>query len=225
MLNIQGCDGSIVQRIKGFLNSTCSPFVYQKITIDILNKVQLYPLSDGEKLTPGVLQIAQHTILLLDETELEEGQLNERGVRNFKFLSNLSDAQTIGFVFPFNEFQIETNVNILLLSKDKSLMPADLHYKLNTNEQKTNSIISSEPADPDDVNNYLLKCRFQTTDISESISEAIQKSYVEERKVNKSVGQYHLSRRITLAKLRARTLGRNKLEFEDYRQIMDHVPV
>lgn len=53
--------------------------VTQSVSIDALNTLTLYPSSDGEKLSPGVLQVSPSTTLLLDETELAEGQLGDTG--------------------------------------------------------------------------------------------------------------------------------------------------
>jgi len=45
---------------------------------------------------PGVLQIADGTHLILDETELQPGTLNSVGVENANLLKNLLECQKVG---------------------------------------------------------------------------------------------------------------------------------
>lgn len=44
---------------------------------------------------PGVLQIADGTHLILDETELQPGTLNSVGVENANLLKNLMECQKV----------------------------------------------------------------------------------------------------------------------------------
>lgn len=44
---------------------------------------------------PGVLQIADGTHLILDETELQPGTLNSVGVENANLLKNLLECQKV----------------------------------------------------------------------------------------------------------------------------------
>ena len=67
------------------------------LTIEYLNTASLGPKKDygTNRLVPGVLQIADGTHLILDETELQPGTLNSVGVENANLLKNLLECQKV----------------------------------------------------------------------------------------------------------------------------------
>jgi hypothetical protein len=64
---------------------------YLPLTVDNLNKLVYVPKKDYEsnRLETGLLQLTPHTHLLLDETAMQNGQLDAEGVRNLTALGNL----------------------------------------------------------------------------------------------------------------------------------------
>ena len=47
------------------------------------------------RLVPGVLQLAEGTHLMIDETQLEVGTLSSLGVENARLLKNLMELQKV----------------------------------------------------------------------------------------------------------------------------------
>lgn len=93
------------------------------LTIDGLNKTKFTPKSVNENLEAGVLQLVDGTVVLVDETVLEEGQLVDAGVRNFQALNDVILNQTLTYEFPYSQYQFDTDLNTISLSTSKSMLP------------------------------------------------------------------------------------------------------
>lgn len=75
-------------------------------------------------MTSGILQLNDNTELLLDETKLKAGKLNESGVRAVGALSNVVQSQTVCYDFGFNVTQeFNCDIPFLILSEGKSMLP------------------------------------------------------------------------------------------------------
>lgn len=61
--------------------------------------------------------------MLVDETQLGEGQLKDRGVRNVQSLARVVKDQVLGYRFPYHEFEFHTDLKVVIVSKGKSLLP------------------------------------------------------------------------------------------------------
>lgn len=88
------------------------------------------------RLISGLLQLAPHTHLILDETKLKIGKLEHNGILGVQYLSYLIKSQQIKCDFEFYEIDYNTNIPILVLSEGKSMLPVSLlkekkylHYK------------------------------------------------------------------------------------------------
>jgi len=92
------------------------------LTIDGLNKTKFSPKSVSENLEAGVLQLVDGTVLLVDETVLDEGQLVDPGVRNFQALQNVIQNQTLTYEFPYSQYDFDTDISVLSLSSSKSML-------------------------------------------------------------------------------------------------------
>merc|ERR1719376_1800601 len=77
----------------------------------------------SEHLASGLLQLPQRFLLLVDETAMAPGQLNETGISNLQQLRHLVANQEVRYQFPFNTtIDMDANVNIIVLSEGKSLI-------------------------------------------------------------------------------------------------------
>jgi hypothetical protein len=95
------------------------------VSISALNAAKPYqPTSTGsDSLKAGALQLVRSTFVIADETQMQEGQLQDRGVKNLKALARVMSEQKLAYVFPFSEFDFETDVGVVVLSEGKSLLP------------------------------------------------------------------------------------------------------
>lgn len=69
-----------------------------------------------------MLQLVDGTVLLVDETVLDEGQLVDPGVRNFQALQNVIQNQTLTYEFPYSQYDFDTDISVLSLSSSKSML-------------------------------------------------------------------------------------------------------
>jgi len=79
------------QRLADAIQTLICKSRYLPLTVDNLNKLVYVPKKDYEsnRLETGLLQLTPHTHLLLDETAMQNGQLDAEGVRNLTALGNL----------------------------------------------------------------------------------------------------------------------------------------
>ena len=95
------------------------------MTIDSLNKANLIPSKDYNKdrLIHGDLQLPNHFHLLIDETGLNTGELNAKGLLNVNSLKDIIKWQKINYDFGFHSHEFLTNIRVLILSRTKSILP------------------------------------------------------------------------------------------------------
>ncbi|CAF1800242.1 unnamed protein product [Brassica napus] len=120
------------------------------LTIEYLNTASLGPKKDygTNRLVPGVVQIADGTHLILDETELHPGTLNSVGVENAKLLKNLLECQKVEYDFQYYKMEVATDAQMLIFSEGKSnIMPADVVVPFQPSQVNPLQVISPETAE------------------------------------------------------------------------------
>lgn len=99
--------------------------VYFPLTIEKLNTSSLVPRKDYTKnrLVSGMLQQPKHTHIILDETKLQNGKLDQAGCMAISDLSELIRTQQLSYDFQFYKIPYKTDLPVLILSEGKSLLP------------------------------------------------------------------------------------------------------
>lgn len=94
------------------------------IDVKSLNNIALQPKKDHNLncLTRGKLQMANDTLLLLDETHLDVGTLGEKAVKNLQVLNNLIQNQTLMYDFVYYEVIIFFFSNLIICRTHLILM-------------------------------------------------------------------------------------------------------
>lgn len=82
------------------------------------------------KLNSGLLQLAPHTHLVLDETKLEAGKLESHGIESVMHISNLIRKQQLNVNFKFYTIDYNANIPVLILSEGKSMFPVGFVMRL-----------------------------------------------------------------------------------------------
>lgn len=111
------------------LGALCPLVRHLPLTIPLLNGARFSPARDvgSSLLSDCALQLAAHTLLVVDETAMGSGQLSAQGVSNLSALCALATKQTLGYSFGPYELSFEQDTPALLLSRGKPLTPhADL---------------------------------------------------------------------------------------------------
>ena len=103
--------------------------VHLQMTAGTLSSGQWKPKKDFEanRLVAGCLQLAPGTFLLLDESDMQPGELNDNGVRALQALASLVSEQLLQCDFRTYDVQIPLEVNCMFVSKGVSILKiADL---------------------------------------------------------------------------------------------------
>ncbi|KAG5518039.1 hypothetical protein PMAC_003225 [Pneumocystis sp. 'macacae'] len=208
-VNIRNCLPNMLSKFKEFLSNVLPAFIYEKIDIHTLNNNKFYPLSDGEKLQAGIMQLAKGTVVCFDETNMDEGTLNDTGVRNLRSLNQVILSQVLPFHFSFSEFEIETDLTIIVLSKTgKTLLPIDVSIPIKSQispDLKPFLHIASDKLTS--FRKYFATIRQLSVTISNEISERIQSDFVKQRQLGNKINEKEFGLRISLAKLFAKACG------------------
>ena len=123
------------------------------LTMETLNdaKTRLAPRSRDETLDAGRLQLAPGTAVVVDLRTLGEGKLEDTGalvhlsgadrwkeadlrlpvrgppgVRNLRHLATAITQQKLAYEFPYSSFELDTDLNFVLLSEGKAILPVGL---------------------------------------------------------------------------------------------------
>ena len=98
------------------------------MTIDNLNTLTFVPKKDyaTNRLVSGLLQLSGGTHLILDETAMNDGQLNQQGITNLTSLGLMIKQQSIEYDFGFHKLPFETDTPCLVLSEGRSMLPQDV---------------------------------------------------------------------------------------------------
>eukprot|EP00762_Andalucia_godoyi_P005873 ANDGO_06941.mRNA.1 hypothetical protein len=114
----------IAHALKVFTEQVC-PFVLNvSCDVDSLNRSSLVPLKDHDRniLLDSALMVPSSTRVLIDETRLEPGRLDEKGLRNLKGLRHVAQWQKV--ILDFSMFELENPVDapVCILTKEPSTL-------------------------------------------------------------------------------------------------------
>ncbi|RIA93508.1 putative alanine racemase-domain-containing protein [Glomus cerebriforme] len=167
------------KRVATILASLLPKYHDLPLTLSTLNEIFYFPHSNNE-LDSGVFQVSQGTWFLVDETVLKEGKLCDIGVRNLKALNDIIDHQKLNYTFPFNNYEFNTDIGIIILSNAKTFLNYDCNIPLiQKSESTTISNVSEDTLNQ--FRNYISILRCTDFNIPENISDYIQTDYVTQR--------------------------------------------
>jgi len=92
---------------------------------ETLKSVRLLPRKDpsAERIEAGMLQLPSGTVLVVDETALQPGQLQEAAVRNIQALAMLSRSQLIEVDFLYYSKEFPVDIILCVVSEGRSFLP------------------------------------------------------------------------------------------------------
>lgn len=199
--------------------------------------------ADERGLKAGRLQLVRHSVLFIDESSMNEGQLRENGINNIRSLSTVLQTQKLPYTFPFSTHEMDTHLSCIITSQGKSFLPIDVQIPW---QGKSNDIFGCADLEPStatrlqNIRNYLsnvqqLAGSSSQFSISDEISEKIQDDFVTIRKENQSATsattndtqtplitimdtQEDLARIIQIARLICLTNGQKELQWNDWQE-------
>lgn len=221
-LNISGCPavGLFTQRLYQILQQLVPSSHYLAMSLQNMNQVRLVPKKDysANRLVSGALQLARNTSLFLDETRLEQGQLDATGVRNVTALGNLISWQKVDYDFSYHQMEFPCNINVLVTSEGRSLLPSDCQIRLQPQlsaahtEEQQQHLGSAHTSQLKKFRIYLSVARHLDYSISEEMTKSVEEDFVDMRKDDPaSVSAEDLHRLLVVARLLSLSLGQTTL--------------
>uniref|UniRef100_A0A182W2F8 Mini-chromosome maintenance complex-binding protein n=1 Tax=Anopheles minimus TaxID=112268 RepID=A0A182W2F8_9DIPT len=198
---------------------------YLPMTLENMNTMQFVPKKDytTNKLTSGLLQLAPHTHLVLDETRLQAGKLESAGVEAVKHVAHLIKSQRLKYNFQFYQLDFNADVPVLVLSEGKSMLPSNCYLPIVPDLDAIKLIEETMKAGRhyitpklDEMRRYLTAARVREFDMKTLDPTIVQDDFVRMRTENSAVTMDDLHALFVLARLLGLSRGRKALRREDW---------
>ncbi|XP_062557776.1 mini-chromosome maintenance complex-binding protein [Armigeres subalbatus] len=195
---------------------------YFPMTLENMNTMQFVPKKDytTNKLTSGLLQLAPHTHLLLDETKLQTGKLESTGVEAVQSIAHLIKTQKLKYNFQFYQLEFNSDVPVLVLSEGKSMLPTNFCFPLAPDVDAIKMIGETLKAGKHfiqpkliEMRKFLTRQRIQEFDMKNFNPEIIQNDFVQMRKENDASAD-DLHSLLVLARLLGLSRGKSTMDQE-----------
>eukprot|EP00656_Telonema_subtile_P002739 TRINITY_DN11253_c0_g1_i5.p1 TRINITY_DN11253_c0_g1~~TRINITY_DN11253_c0_g1_i5.p1 ORF type:complete len:387 (-),score=78.92 TRINITY_DN11253_c0_g1_i5:40-1200(-) len=189
-------------------------FVMIPLSIQNLCSAPFSPTKDyvTNRLRAGILQLSAGTHLMLDESSLQPGNLDQTGLLNMKALGLLLTQQQVEFDFQYHQTAMDVDLPTLVTSEGKTMLPVDC--VLPVQSKWLSPTASPGPLDPcaaDNMRAYLAQCRHSEFTVSETMSKALEQDFVATRQQNSSVTPETLNSWLQLARLVSGSFGQAEL--------------
>ncbi|VDO65664.1 unnamed protein product [Schistosoma margrebowiei] len=180
----------LYNRLHNFLPQLVTHLATVNLTIKSLNDGPcLFPIRDMNKghLNPGRLQLPQGTEILINELEMDSGQLQQKGLLNFQALSSVAIHQRLLYDFQFYTQDWDTNVRVLILSIVPSLIKSvlSLPWEPESFDNIENDVHSNiSESELDDIRKYLtiLSLSNENYSMDSELQERINQDFVQWRR-------------------------------------------
>ncbi|CAH8490471.1 unnamed protein product [Schistosoma turkestanicum] len=181
---------TLYNRLHHFLPKLVTHLATVEFTIKSLNDGPcLFPIRDVNKgcLNPGRLQLPQGTEILVNEIEMDSGQLQQKGLLNFEALSSVAMNQRLLYDFQFYTQNWDTNLRLLILSVVPSLIKSvlSLPWEPESCELNENDVhITISESEFNDLRKYLTVLSLSNENYSMDIElqERINQDFVQWRR-------------------------------------------
>jgi hypothetical protein len=208
-----------VEGIVGALEGLVPALVHLRVTIPVLNDTEMYPKKSYEanRLQASPLQLPTGCLLIADETDLDNGKLLERGVKNVRALATVAQKAAVPVDFQFYESELLFNGNTLLLSSDcKSILPGDVVVRVVAPKSDI-GLLPWQSYDGEMMRKLRIALSLLAEDgkftIPDDTGRVIGDTFVDARKcgVVSADSEQVLSRWLAVARTAARSFGENHL--------------
>lgn len=196
---------------------------YLAMTLDKLNDSTFIPCKDYDcnRLTSGLLQLSKNTRLIIDETKLTPGKMNESGVRAIGALANIIKQQQLPYDFKFYKMDFEVDIPCLVLSEGKSMLPSDFHIVLRSDDVSVSAFTQTVAAAKvflnleliSELRVYLTKARINNYELTDTVHTMVENHFLKMRAQTKATGE-DLHQLLILARLICLSEGKSTLDEE-----------
>lgn len=188
------------------------------------------------EVVPGLLQLADGTTLLLDETGLQPGRLSETGSASLAALRSLATTASCPLDFGYYELTTHTDVPVLTVSSGASILPCSVAVHLRCDRAPCRSgLLDAAEADGGGgaaavlarVREYLASARFGRHAISPSAEAHVEASIAAVRAraaaasgvAGGALKAEDLHTLLTLSRLMSLSHGREELTIECWERV------
>ncbi|KAE9604108.1 hypothetical protein Lal_00001869 [Lupinus albus] len=199
------------------------PFTHHiPLTVEYLNNASLSPKKnyDTNRLETGILQLADGSHLIIDETKLEAGTLNSVGVENARLLKYLMECQKVEYDFKYYKMEMETDVQLLILSEGKSnILPAEVILPFQPSAASCSEAVAAEAWEA--WRWYLASVKQLTHSIDSEMQKVVENDLVAARQADRSLNPQDLSRWLTMGRLISLSFGETSLSLEHWQMVKE----
>ncbi|KAI9204080.1 putative alanine racemase-domain-containing protein [Polychytrium aggregatum] len=163
---------------------------YLPLTLDKLEKGRVVPRLENDRgLLSGELQLTDGTLLIVDETRMNEGTLKERGLLNLKAIHGLIHNAALFYESEYTELEQHADLGIVVLSQGKSLFPIDCVIPVNPSGIAPDARTQLSEEELAQARATLLKLRESEYSVPEDMLSHVQSSIAEFRKLDRESGR------------------------------------
>jgi len=183
-LNLSGCSSSIAPSLHRLFTTILPAVDLLPLTLDVLNGKPFVPVKnyDTNRLMSSRLQLGVGTEVVIDETALSPGQLNEKGVRNLTILGTLIQWQKLDYDFKWTTQEFPTSLRLLVVSEGKSILPSDFQVPLRgqiTHLETIHEALSS--VDVNRIRRFLSLVQVCTYTVDPETQKMVEEDFVNSR--------------------------------------------
>ncbi|KMS92360.1 hypothetical protein BVRB_033410, partial [Beta vulgaris subsp. vulgaris] len=137
---------------------------------------------EAEELISGPLHLAPGTVLILDQTKMESGKLEEHALRNLKTLQRLASEQKLSFDFMY-DIDFEVDIPVLVMAKERTtLIPTQYKVGIGGVDPLPEYIdYRIDDGILEGWRQYIASARRMTVQLSEGISEKARKDFLDHK--------------------------------------------
>lgn len=165
------------------------------MTIESLNTglFQAKKSYDTGLMQPSILQAAPGTLFLLDESCLDEGTLNNIGVRSLETIRGVANKQSLGIEFEYFDMKVLVDQPVIVASSVASIIggadvvQVDLVNSMVATEQRKADLECLDEETAAQARYWWASCRFLSTKVSTECSKCLEDLFVSMRQTDPSV--------------------------------------
>ena len=214
-----GRSGAVAEALAEALATLAPATAHLPLSIASLNARAWAPRKDyaTNRLRSGPLQLASGTALVLDETALSAGSLNERGVRNARALADLAQTQELEMDFQFHAARVPTDVSVIAVSASRTRgivegLDASVVLRLTAEPRVARETAASLA----EMRAFVARARSSSHAIGADAGADIERAMVAARASDSSATQETFHRWLTMSRLAALARGETELSIEHW---------
>ena len=201
------------------------------LSIEYLNGRRFAPKKDYEmnRLLTGPFQTVDGSLMVLDETAMDKGKLDDTGCKNLRACQRLASEQTIQYDFQYHEMEWKIDAPVLLLSDGQSIIKTNVRIPVNAlfpvEGMQSRSMVAAclheceqTPGLLQGLREYLSMARHAPFVIPKDVGSAVESSFVEARRLNPKVTAEDMHLWLCFARLYALSYGESALTMERWEQ-------